>query len=395
MPSGTEAATPGAAPLAGAAPFLDRTRGRMGCRWGLPLRREKHALAAARAGSDSRALALRAMNGPGLTRFGSVLLVAAAFLYACSPLGREGSSIARGDQAFAKGDLAEALAEYRLAERQGGAHAEVLVRIAHTCVLLRLTDQARDNYRRAVALDSTLLDQAAADFALLARESRRRRDNFGMASALETALEFRPGLTLPDLALPLAQHYSNIGEHGRALPYFQRALAAVSPDSAPQILFETAVAYDEVGDCETAVVYYGSFRERLPQWQRGEVDWRLGNCSFHLARQRRAQGDDEEALRHLETLLQIGEPRNLLAMGFFEKGEILGYRGECEAAILAFEQVPRVDPSGSSPLVARAEERIDQIRFGRRGARLLDLFRSGDDPGSCFPAGTAPARRGG
>jgi tetratricopeptide (TPR) repeat protein len=193
----------------------------------------------------------------------------------------------------------------------------------------------------------------------------------------------------------LARHYSDIGEHGRALPHFQKALAVVSPDSAPTILFETAVAYEEVGDCETAVLYFGGYRDRLPEWQRGEVDWRLGNCSFNLARQRRAEGDDEEALRHLETLLQAGEPRNLLAMGFFEKGEILGYRGECDAAIQAFEQVPRVDPAGSSPLVARAEERIDQIRFGRRGGRLLDLFRARSDSAYCFPPDSRYERRGG
>ena len=106
------------------------------------------------------------------------------------------------------------------------------------------------------------------------------------------------------------------------------------------LLFQTAIAYDEVGDCESAVLYYEDYRDRLRQWQRGEVDWRLGNCSFQLARQRRAEEDDEEALRHLETLLRIGEPRNLLAMGYYEKGEILGFRGECEAAVEAFRALP-------------------------------------------------------
>ncbi len=333
-----------------------------------------------------------------LTRSGSVLLLVGAFLSACSPLGQEGSSIARGDQAFADGELEEALAEYRLAERVGSVDAGTLSRIAHTYVALRRLDEARGYYRRAVEADSTLADQAVADFVHLAREERRRRDDFGMASAVQTAVEFRPGISVDELAGPLAEHYSNIGEHGRALPFYLETLSALGADSLPRILFQTAVAYDEVGDCESAVLYYEDYRDRLPQWQRGEVDWRLGNCSFQLARKRRAEEDDEEALRHLETLLRIGEPRNLLAMGYYEKGEILGFRGECEAAVEAFQQVPRVDPSGSSPLVGRAEERIDQIRFGRRGESLLDLFRRRsqvEDSLSCFPPAPEPRGRGG
>jgi hypothetical protein len=96
---------------------------------------------------------------------------------------------------------------------------------------------------------------------------------------------------------------------------------------------------------------------------------------------RRDEGDDEEALRHLETLLRIGEPRSHLPQGYFEKGEILGLRGECEAAIEAFMEVAVVDPAGSSPLVVRAEERIDQIRFGPDSG----FRRPASEVGSCFP----------
>jgi tetratricopeptide (TPR) repeat protein len=322
-----------------------------------------------------------------LSRVGPIRLswFAVVCLPGCTLLGEEEGSISRGDQAYAKGDLGEALAEYRLALRQGATDAETHARIAHTYVALRRTDEARDHYRLAVSKDSSWVDQAVADFVRLARDEERGRDRFGMASAVQTALEFRPGISLEDLALPLAEHYSDIGEYGRALPFFQKTLASVDPDASPGVLFEAAVAYDEVGDCETAAVYYEEYRARIPAWRRGEVDWRLGNCSFRVARAKRSEGDDEEALRHLETILRIGEPRNLLAMAYFDKGEILGYRGECEAAIEAFRQVPVVDPSGSGPLVDRAEERIDQIRFGRGGGGLLPFSRPRRESGSCFP----------
>jgi len=316
-------------------------------------------------------------------------LILGLCMIGCTPLGEEGSSISRGDQAFANRDLPEALAEYRLALTQGAENPEIYARVAHTYVALKRIDEAREYYGLAVAADSSLAEQAVADFAHLAREEERVRDHFGLASAVQTALAFRPGISLQDLALPLARHYSDIGEHGRALPFFQKALSAVDPDSMPRILFETGVAYDEVGDCESAVVYYDDYRERLDRGRRSEVDWRLGNCSYQLARIRRGEGDDEEALRNLETLLSIGEPIILQALGYFEKGEILGDRGECEAAIEAFQEVPLFDPSGTSPLVDRAEARIDQIRFGGR----FDLARpSGPGPVSCFPLGSGSDR---
>jgi len=324
----------------------------------------------------------------GMTRSVPRLLLFAAILAACTPLEEEGTSISRGDQAYAHGDLEEALAEYRLAERLGATDAQTYARIAHTYVGLRRIDEAREYYRLAIGQDLEYTDQAVADFVHLARSEQASSDEFGMASAVQTALEFRPGISLEDLALPLAQHYSNVGEYGRALPFYQKTLSAIDPDSVPALLFEIAIAYDEVGDCESAAIYYEDYRDRLPRWQqRGEVNWRLGNCSFRLAQARREEGDDEAALRHLELLLRIGEPRNLLARGYFEKGEILGLRGECEASLEAFREVPVMDPSGNSPLVARAEERIDQIRFGSQYERRRGPDRPIDAPLPCFPPG--------
>jgi tetratricopeptide (TPR) repeat protein len=319
----------------------------------------------------------------------------------CSPLSEEGSSISRGDQAFAKGDLEEALAEYRLALSQGARDPRTYSRVAHTYVGLGRIDEAREYYRMAVVEDSTLADQALSDFVHLARAEAEAGDRYGMASAVHTALEFRPGISIEDLVLPLAQHYSDVGEYGRALPFYQKTLSAFDPDSLPRVLFETAIAYDEVGDCESAVIYYEEYRARLPRWRRSEVDWRLGNCSFELAQISWDEEDDEEALRFLDILIEVGEPRNRLARGYFLRGEILGSRGECEAAIEAFLEVPVMDPSGTSSVVDSAELRIDQIRFGGRFDRSFQRLRSGDLSGSCFPpepdsgSGRIGRRRGG
>ncbi len=311
-----------------------------------------------------------------------ILLLAG--LLGCSQLEEEGSAIRRGDEAFARGQIDEALAEYRLALKQGADDARAYARVAHAFAAEGRVDEVREYYRLAAERDPSLADQAVADLVRLAREAAARGDEFGMSSAVQAALEFRPGISLPDLALPLARHFSARGDYGRALPFYQRALAAVGTDSLPELLFETAIAYDEIGDCEHAVVHYEEYRSRLPRWRRGEVDWRLGNCSYRLARRYREEGRDEDALQYLETLLRVGEPRNLLALGYFEKGEILALRGECEAAVEAYARVPGVDPAGNSPLVTRSQRRIDEIRFGRL-RRALEWRRGGEEPVPCIP----------
>jgi len=127
---------------------------------------------------------------------GALLLLLLTYVGGCTPLNEEGSSISRGDRAFAKGDIEEALAEYKLALRQGASDAMTYARVAHTYVVLKRIDEAREYYRLAVAQDSTLVDQALSDFVHLAREEDRGGDRNGMASAVETAVEFRPGVNL-------------------------------------------------------------------------------------------------------------------------------------------------------------------------------------------------------
>ena len=296
------------------------------------------------------------------------LLFLAMSVSSCGRPAAEGTAILRGDQAYARGDLEEALAEYRLALRQGANNGESYARVAHTYTALGQVDEAGDHYRQAVELNPDLADQAAADMVFLARRAEGRSDEFGMATAFQTALEFRPGIAVSELALPLARHFSDTGEFGRALPFYLKALNSVPTDSLPprDLLYETGLAYDEVGDCSRAVIFYERFRNRLPAWRRPrEVDWRYGNCSFQLSRMALEEANLDESLRHLETILRVEQPENLLSLAYFQKGEILSARGECEAAIEAFSQVFDADASGTAPHVLRATERIDEIRFGR------------------------------
>lgn len=275
--------------------------------------------------------------------------------------------MARGDDAWARGDREEALAEYRLAIRQGADEAAVFLRVAHAYTSLGRVDEAREPYREAIRRDPSLVDQAVSDLVRLARDSEARRDRFRLAQAMQLALELQPGISVGDLAAPLARHYAALGEYARAIPFYQRALAAAPPGQRGALTYDLAVAHEQIGDCARALVFFEQYRETLPAWNRGQADFHIGNCSFDLALQSRRRGDDETAVRHIQTMLRLGEPRAQLPRAYFELGEILAARGECEAAVQAFQNVRGADTSGNSPLVGRAQDRIDQIRFGNRG----------------------------
>jgi hypothetical protein len=78
----------------------------------------------------------------------------------------------------------------------------------------------------------------------------------------------------------------------------------------------------------------------------------------------------EQALILIDRTLEVGEPRNIQAQAWFEKGEILAEMGECELSMDAYAQVRDADQVGS--LVRRAQQAFDQIRFGRGLEHLRD-----------------------
>lgn len=271
----------------------------------------------------------------------------------------------RGDLAFASGDYEEALAEYRLSLRQEDPGAEGMVRVAHAYIELGRVDEARALYDLAILEDSSYVDQAASDFVARARRELADGDRYGAASAMEAASHFRPGVLARGLNLPLARHYRDIGEHLRARALFLSALGERRGD--PDLLFETALAHLEIGDCERALGFFEEFGDLAPR-RRQEADTHVGRCAFQLAEEIAEVLDDqdaaEEALAYLNLVLELGEPRMLLSRAWFSKAEILASLGECTAAVAAYHMVPASDPAGSGPLSRTARQRADEIRFG-------------------------------
>ncbi|MXX56356.1 MAG: tetratricopeptide repeat protein [Gemmatimonadetes bacterium] len=309
---------------------------------------------------------------------------------------------ARGDRAFARADYEDALAEYRLYMREDPG-IDATLRTAHTYAILGRVDEARVLYDEAVREDSTHAEQAVSDFVSRAREAFAAGDQYGGASAMETAALFRPGIVVEDLVLPMARHYSNSGQHTRAQPLYLRVLGSQRRD--PDIVLEAALAHQEIGDCERALEFFDEFIELARRRER-ETRWYVGSCAFQLAQEHIARPAFQEALAraaaeradtvgpelsgeppipetgvqevaddaaaedilgqvlgYLDLVLELEEPRTTLPQAYFEKADILARLGECDAAVAAYGMVAVVDVSGSGTLARQARQRVDQIRF--------------------------------
>lgn len=297
-------------------------------------------------------------------------LVLLALLAATGCRGDTESALTRGDRLWADSQYTEALAEYRLAAHQRADDAEALARVAHAFARTGQFARTHEAYQSLLAFAPQYADQALFDYVTLAHEAGVRGDQYGMAGALEAALEIRPGLPVGDLAAPLARFYASRGEPERALAFYERALAVAPPDSVPDLLFELAELHEERGDCRAAMGYLRAYQERTPlDEQADQVGRRMGGCAWTLAREARAAGDTEMELRYLDMVLDLAVPENLQDQAWFARGELLARLGFRTAALTAFNQVLVLDRGRGGRLAQQARQWIDRLRFGRDDGR--------------------------
>jgi tetratricopeptide (TPR) repeat protein len=276
------------------------------------------------------------------------------------------TALARGDRLWADSNYTAALAEYRLSYDRRSGSEDVLARLAHAYAVTGQFERARDSYDRLLARAPAHVDQAIFDYLSLARRAQARSDRYGMAGAVEAALALRPGLAVGEMAAPLARYYARAGEPERAQVFYERALAHALPDSISPLLFDFAQFQESQGNCAEAMELFNAFRTREPRGERADqARWHVGNCAFVLAREARQAGESHLALAHLQTMLDLGVPQNLIDQAWYERGEALLEIGLRDDALDAFVRVLETARPGSGPLADRARQRIDQLRFGR------------------------------
>ena len=303
-------------------------------------------------------------SGPRGRRIRGVAALAALLLLSAACGGSPDDAVERGDRLYGSGQTDAAIAEYRLALRQRGDEPEVLLRLGGAYGEKGEVEASLRYIRRLLAVDSTYQYQAAAVLSEAARVALERGAPDNMARALAPVEQMGVGLIPPDLRLPLARHYSGLSDHGRALPLY--LLAVDGESTSPEVELETARTFQELGGCREALGYFESYLARggSAGTDRSGVRWQYGNCLFTVAEEDQQRGSTRSAETRLDVLIEQGVPRTLLDRAHFERGELLLARGAYQEAETDFLAVLDLNPARSGPLVAMAEERIREIRYG-------------------------------
>jgi len=297
---------------------------------------------------------------------GGALPFLVLLLAACSDGGQD--SLLRGDRLLAAGDADAAIAEYKLAMRQSGESPEIFLRLGHAYALGGDVDESFRYYGILLSQDSSYRYQAAADFAALARTALERGTRENMARALQPLLQWSLGLIPEDLQLELARYFWTEGDYARALPLYLEALSDTvgrSQEVETRVFYEAGRAYEELDGCSRSIEYFETYLSLAGRSaeDRAGAEWHLGRCLFEVAQEDRAVGRPRGALNRLDRMVELGVPQTLMDRAHFNRGELLLILGDTERALSAFEQVLRLNPARSGPLVQRAEQRIRQIRF--------------------------------
>jgi tetratricopeptide (TPR) repeat protein len=254
---------------------------------------------------------------------------------------------------FGEGRLDAAIAEYKFALRQDDDE-RALLRLGAVYGMRGDIETSRRYYAELIARDSSYRFQAAAGLSSSARMAFERGSR-----------ESAAGLVPRDLTLPLARHYWADNEFEEALPLYLKVLAD-SADVEPEVYYETARAFQELGACREAISFYERYLTRAARRaaQRAEAEWSLGNCLYEAAEEDWQNGRPASAQERVARLIRLGVPRTVQDRAQFLYGELSLALGERDEALRAFEEVLRLNPSRTGPLVERAEARIREIRFG-------------------------------
>lgn len=142
------------------------------------------------------------------------------------------------------------------------------------------------------------------------------------------------------------------------------------PDSAssPAVLYHVGRSYEELGSCDEALPYFRAYLSRREAGRRTAeqttAEWHYGTCLYAVAERERRSGEDEAALAKLTRLVELGIPRAMMDQAHFARGAVYEQLGRNDLALEEFDQVLRLNPARSGPLVKMAEQRIRELRYG-------------------------------
>jgi tetratricopeptide (TPR) repeat protein len=267
-----------------------------------------------------------------------------------------------GDRHYAAAEYADALAEYQLGLRAGGArpslHAKTALAALHTGDLTVAADQ----YRALAHADQSRSDEAVDGLERVAKEALASNDRMALAQALQGIREISPSRPLGAYARVVALDAAAAGNTADALAYLPTAIAT-APDSrtGDSLLYVYGEAAALARDCATAIaVFEGVLRRQRQPIVQDAAREGVAQCALMRGQAELAAGHPAEADDWFHRAATPGAGIETIRAAYIGLGDVALARGDIAGAVDLYQQSLSGGVPGDS-LAQRAQEKLNAV----------------------------------
>lgn len=276
---------------------------------------------------------------------------------------------ARGDRAYADGEFAVALTEYRLALRQAAPDAGLRAKAAMAALHTGDLQAAAEEYRAMAEETDDRVAEAADGLERVARTALNDGDRAALEAALAGFQAVAEGRAIGSFARELA---GGLGEAPRSQDALQVLLyaAAAAPDAGQQdsLMFVYGSVLRRLGRCEAAADVFESLarRQRQPTLV-GQAQIAGASCALRVGQNEVSRGAPQAAEEWFQRAARIGGDNIYGREGYLRLGDVRLTLGQYESALAAYERAALgLQPSDS--LYQVVADRINAL--GAAGTRF-------------------------
>lgn len=266
----------------------------------------------------------------------------------------------RGDEAYAGGRYADALAVYQ--GLSDNPEPRVLAKAGAAAMRAGRLNEATDAYLHLAGEDPSRRREAAAGLNAVARAAERADDREALQEAVLGLQTIAPDAVPGRYALVLAQLPDAGAE--QLVSLLPAAIAEAGDQGAvDSLLLRYGRALQETGGCGQALLQYRAVLRRAPDSSlRARAQASAGDCAYALGQRARGAGRDEDALLWFGEASRVDSTSVTGRRALLGLGELHLRRGDTLAAALAFQTAVSTSREGRDSVA-----RVAGLRLARLG----------------------------
>jgi tetratricopeptide (TPR) repeat protein len=288
--------------------------------------------------------------------FAAAVACAACAAYAGAACGGAADSERRGDEAYGRGQYAQALKEYRLL-LGGKAHPRIWAKAAAAALRTGDLPEAADAYLHLAGEDPSRTQEAAEGLEAVARAAERADRPDALQQAVVGLQTVAPDRVPGPYALILAQKEG--AEPAELVGLLPRAIAA-APDQATvdSLLALHARLLQQTSGCGQAMFQYRAVLRRTQDTSLvGRARKGAADCALSLGQRAVTSGRDEDAALWFAEAARMDSSSATGRRALFAYGETRLIQGDTLAAALAYQAIA-ADAAVSDAFSGKARARL-------------------------------------